>query len=152
VGATSTDPSSLVVNFDQPILPPSVVATEFSFTGGLLAHSAVASGSTVLVSTSPQAPGNPYTVTVGPGVTNTSGMGVDPSANVATFTGFSCTDGDFRACYTGPPGTSGVGVCRAGVQACANGVFGECVGQVLPSPEVPNGIDDDCDGTTDELP
>ncbi len=54
-------------------------------------------------------------------------------------------------CYEGPEGTLGVGACAAGRQACADGVFGgECAGQVLPQDEICNGLDDDCDGQTDE--
>lgn len=53
-----------------------------------------------------------------------------------------------RSCYTGPIGTVGVGRCRAGTQNCSAGLWGACVGQVLPIPEIiGNGIDDNCDGT-----
>jgi hypothetical protein len=55
-----------------------------------------------------------------------------------------------RPCYDGPPGTAGVGRCRAGVQTCAAGDYGSCVGQVLPATEVCNGADDDCDGAVDD--
>ena len=38
-----------------------------------------------------------------------------------------------RPCYTGPSGTAGVGVCRAGTSTCAAGVWGmACDGQTLP--------------------
>ncbi len=53
-------------------------------------------------------------------------------------------------CYTGPAGTSGVGICRAGQSVCgANGAI-LCVNQVLPLNEECNGADDDCDGSIDE--
>ena len=45
---------------------------------------------------------------------------------------------------------SNVGACQQGVRTCNNGVFGACIGEVGPSPETCNGIDDNCDGTTDE--
>ena len=61
----------------------------------------------------------------------------------------SCTPGDVVGCYTGPPGTRGIGVCRSGERACASGAFGPCVGQVLPGQDVVNGLDDDCDGQVD---
>ena len=55
-----------------------------------------------------------------------------------------------EACYTGPPATLGVGVCKAGVRVCADGVFGPCMGEVLPSPDVCNGLDNDCNGVLDQ--
>ena len=53
--------------------------------------------------------------------------------------------------YTGPAGTEGVGVCRAGTRACASGSFGVCQQEVTPGTEAcGNNADDDCDGLTDE--
>jgi hypothetical protein len=63
-----------------------------------------------------------------------------------------CVPGQTQACYSGPGGTAGVGVCRAGYQICRTdgSGYGECSGEVLPSPETCNGLDDDCDGTVDD--
>lgn len=56
-----------------------------------------------------------------------------------------------QACYGGPPGTSGIGQCGPGVQACTGSGLGPCVGEVLPiALETCNGKDDTCDGVTDE--
>ncbi|MCZ7687046.1 MAG: putative metal-binding motif-containing protein [Sandaracinaceae bacterium] len=55
-----------------------------------------------------------------------------------------------RSCYDGPAGTEGLGGCTAGVQTCAGGEYRTCVGQVLPTGESCNGVDDDCDGTVDD--
>ena len=55
-----------------------------------------------------------------------------------------------QQCYSGPVGTAGVGACRAGVQTCAAGAYGACAGSIVPVVEVCNGVDDDCDGSTDE--
>ena len=55
-----------------------------------------------------------------------------------------------RACYPGPPGTQGVGRCRAGVQQCVDGGWGDCGGAVVPDEEACNGRDDDCDRGVDE--
>jgi hypothetical protein len=48
------------------------------------------------------------------------------------------------ACDTGQPG-----VCQPGSIDCNGGVL-ECVPNALSSPEICNGIDDDCDGTPDD--
>jgi hypothetical protein len=55
-----------------------------------------------------------------------------------------------EACYSGPAGTAGVGLCRAGVRTCTGGAWSACVGEVLPTAEVCDGADNDCDGSTDE--
>jgi hypothetical protein len=66
-----------------------------------------------------------------------------------------CTPGAQQACYTGPPGTEGKGLCKAGTQTCdGSGLhWGPCIGQVVPAPEVcANGVDEDCTGVADDVP
>ena len=58
--------------------------------------------------------------------------------------GCECAHGTMRAC------SQDVGVCRQGIQVCINGTFGECIGGILPTNELCNGADDDCDGSVDE--
>ncbi len=62
-----------------------------------------------------------------------------------------CGEGDFILCYSGPPVTIDVGSCRMGKRSCnLDGTgFDPCFGEVLPSPEVCDSQDNDCDGTTD---
>ena len=62
-----------------------------------------------------------------------------------------CEPGAAKACYSGPPGTEGLGVCIAGTTTCsAQGTFGPCVGEVTPAQETcGNGQDDDCDAVAD---
>ncbi|WP_437893217.1 hypothetical protein [Sorangium sp. So ce124] len=60
---------------------------------------------------------------------------------------------DSAPCYTGPPGTEGVGICSAGLQRCEEGKpVGSCDGEVTPQLEVcdARSDDEDCDGETNE--
>jgi hypothetical protein len=65
-----------------------------------------------------------------------------------------CTPGMTRSCYTGPAGTSGVGICRTGMQTCTpSRAWGACSGEVRPmaSETCGNMQDDNCNGMTDEM-
>jgi hypothetical protein len=46
---------------------------------------------------------------------------------------------------------SDVGACTAGSQSCTAGSWSVCSGEVLPTVETCNGMDDDCDGSADEM-
>jgi hypothetical protein len=64
--------------------------------------------------------------------------------------GCTCQPGTSEACYSGPPGTEGLGNCAPGVRICeASGTaYGPCQGEVLPEAErcgVP-AEDESCDG------
>ncbi len=60
-----------------------------------------------------------------------------------------------RSCYSGASGTSGVGPCHGGTQQCTATVpgtpaYGACVGEVVPSTETCDAIDNNCNGTNNE--
>jgi hypothetical protein len=79
--------------------------------------------------------------------------GLDDDCNGLTDDGLAAV-----SCY--PDATPGcdpatrvcVGVCRTGTKACVAGQWGACQGAVSPTPEQCNGLDDDCDGQTDNPP
>ncbi|MBI5532572.1 MAG: hypothetical protein HY898_07645 [Deltaproteobacteria bacterium] len=73
--------------------------------------------------------------------------------NEAGGAGCQCTPNSTATCYSGPPGTAGVGVCKAGTQTCDSmGTgYGPCQGTVVPSPDVcTDNLDNDCNGTTND--
>ncbi len=83
----------------------------------------------------------------------TCGDGIDGDCDGIVDDGCVCTPGSSAACYDGPYGTDGVGVCQAGTRTCnATGTgYGACVGSVTPVAEAcDDAIDNDCDGATDE--
>ena len=63
----------------------------------------------------------------------------------------STDDGVTQACYTGKPGTAGVGLCKKGTQTCSSGSWGQCKGEITPIKEVCDGKDNNCDGKKDEV-
>jgi MYXO-CTERM domain-containing protein len=70
--------------------------------------------------------------------------GLDNDCDGTTDEGCSCVDGETRSCGQTK------GECREGTQTCANGVWGQCTGEVTSSTEVCDGKDNDCDGKVDE--
>ena len=62
-----------------------------------------------------------------------------------------CKVGETKACYTGTKETQDIGICKGGTQTCnVGGKWGECENQVLPTEEICDGLDNDCNGVTDD--
>lgn len=60
-----------------------------------------------------------------------------------------CDPGKAAPCYSGPDGTQGVGICKAGSKTCnAEGTaHGACIGEVMPGAETcADSADENCDG------
>ncbi|MBW2458560.1 MAG: hypothetical protein JRI68_28940 [Deltaproteobacteria bacterium] len=86
----------------------------------------------------------------GAGGTTSSGTGgVGGGGGGTGLTGV-CIDDDTTDCYTGAPATENVGSCQSGTATCSDHAWGPCEGEVLPTTEICNGDDDNCDGSVDE--
>jgi len=85
----------------------------------------------------------------------TCGDGLDNNCNGVIDEGCACTAAT-QLCFPGAAEFAGVGRCVQGTQTCSGEFWGDCVGAVLPLAELcgesghGNGVDDDCDGLTDE--
>ncbi|MEZ4392562.1 MAG: MopE-related protein [Polyangiales bacterium] len=53
-----------------------------------------------------------------------------------------------ESCFTYPPEYNGRGICRSGTRTCVDAGWTPC-DDTIPQPELCNGLDDDCDGVTD---
>jgi len=83
------------------------------------------------------------------------GDGFDGDLDGEVDEGCACIPGAQQACFRGDPALAGVGVCVRGTQDCAStgaefGVWDACIGDGAPGAEVCDGVDNNCDGATDE--
>lgn len=80
--------------------------------------------------------------------------GYDDNCSGEVDEGCDCEPGATQTCFSGPAGAEGVGLCQAGTQTCEGAAefrhFGPCEGEILPSLEICDGEDNDCDGEVDE--
>lgn len=82
--------------------------------------------------------------------------GTDENCNGQVDEGCICDPGAVQACFRGPPGRRGVGLCTDGVQTCSgSGEFtywGPCDGGIRPGAEACDSQDTDCNGCIDDNP
>jgi hypothetical protein len=77
----------------------------------------------------------------------------DDNCDGAANEGCVCVPNATASCYAGPPGTAGVGLCRAGTKTCnaAGTSYGSCAGEIDPAAEsCSTAGDDNCDGASNE--
>ncbi|MFN9812316.1 MAG: MopE-related protein [Deltaproteobacteria bacterium] len=83
------------------------------------------------------------------------GDGLDGDDDGEVDEGCVCDPGTQQRCFRGDPTIAGIGGCVWGVQDCAStggefGLWDACAGDGAPSDEVCDGVDNNCDGATDE--
>ena len=87
---------------------------------------------------------------VNPDAEELCGDKIDNNCNRVIDEFCSCINGEIKPCYTGSDQTRGVGLCKDGYKVCEEGEFSTCQYEVLPSDEVFDYMDNDCDGLVDE--
>ena len=76
--------------------------------------------------------------------------GVDNDCDGEIDEDFQCCGGDEQSCYSYASETMEVGECRAGIQQCAESVWGVCENEQGPVDEICDGLDNDCNGEVDD--
>ncbi len=70
--------------------------------------------------------------------------------SVAAFRGCACQENDEQSCFESNSALLGKGRCAQGIRRCEVGLWGPCVGQILPEKERCDAVDNDCNGQVNE--
>lgn len=108
----------------------------------------------------PAPPSDSATAIVSTGAPETCGNGLDDNANGEVDEGCPCTEGATQRCFAGKASLAGIGACTMGTQTCVSSggseiktvKWGPCTGGGSATTESCNGVDDDCNGKTDDAP
>jgi hypothetical protein len=83
--------------------------------------------------------------------TNDGGTKPEPPVTDPGGPGECSKDGEERPCLVDPANKTSAEACNRGMQTCIEGGWSVCSGQPMPTTEVCNGRDDDCNGQVDDL-
>jgi len=79
------------------------------------------------------------------------GNGLDDNCDGRVDEGCPCVPGTTRTCFAGPPDRRDIGACADGIEYCSEfGIYEGCGNGVAPSAEACDGVDNDCNGSTDD--
>ncbi len=85
------------------------------------------------------------------GAAEVCGDGDDDDCDGMADEGCPCAPGAVQPCFVGQPGRRNVGVCRDGAQVCEmTGTWGACLGGITPRSDVCNGVDNLCNGCSQQ--